>query len=1117
MKFFSAPAQQSLRLVAPDTSRCVALPARLGPEQEAALRDFLGGANVLAYGRPGSGRSTLAFAAACALAQEQRLQTVLLAPTRRAADRLRDSIAAHPGLDAAARGRLLVLTPAGLSLSLLSRAAQNEGRGVPTLVTGADHDAILTDILRDSPQEWGISLPRDAVHLPGFRNELRDLLMRAEEAGYGPQELARLGQSEARPQWLAAARIQRTYLDVLALESASALDSGERLDPSRLVGRAAQLLDTQAGEALLPDALVVDDAQDLTAAGVRLLSAAAAARCRLLLTSCPDVATETFRGALPDAAARVCAALAQEPKTHLLQAVYRGQGPALALLENLRARLPLEGAPNESRREIAAAQEGAQCAAVTCASEDDEAEIIASTLRDLHHSEGIAYRDMVVVHRASAGAEELGKRLHARGLAVDLPAAQRPLRDIATVTDLFRLVRIARGEESLDTARLEDLLRGPYGDIDALRIRRIRRLARERLAAENAAATASANIGAANAGAETSAAKTSAVKTTGSETAGAETTGAEADPLLTLVEMALAGESERAIALLESRNRTGAPLQRLLAMLGALVQQEPQAMAGEVLWAAWSASRLEKGWQQAVLQDGAAGPRAQLAGQRLDALAQLFNSAERFSERRPQTEVGVFMRHIESLAVPEDSLTPRARIGGRLTVTTPAQLAGGQWRVVVLAGLQDGVWPNTRLRSTVLGASDLALYAATGELPRTAQQLRAVHRARVLDDELRFAVAALSRAGYRILCTAVQAPETLPSPLFTLLSQLCAGEGWWDRKRFRSDPGPAPDRVRLLRHLRRLALGPRPESGNAQPEQAEAEEAAREESVREEAVALLAALAAHEVPGADPATWYHQEVSSEQPLTPPGQPTRLSPSALDTLRECPRRWLLERSGGQGEAGAAQRNGILVHALAEKHPRANGEELLSALHEAAPPPGEDATWHERRDYQALEEKVKNLGEHLSDPSREVVGSEVPFTVDLPDSENPEVRLGGIIDRIEKIGDAVLVVDIKTGNTAKSVEAAREDTQLASYQTALAHGALEGVTGTPGGAELLYLSPLRTRKQPPLESFDNPHWFTELALTAGRLARESWVEARRNPRCGQCAVKHSCPLQKEGATL
>ncbi|MBV7411747.1 PD-(D/E)XK nuclease family protein [Dermabacteraceae bacterium TAE3-ERU27] len=1096
MKFFSAPAQQSLRLVAPDTSRCVSLPERLGREQEAALQDLLGGANVLAYGRPGSGRSTLAFAAACALAQEQRLQTVLLAPTRRAADRLRDSIAAHPGLDVAARGRLLVMTPAGLSLSLLSRAAQNEGRGVPTLVTGADHDAILADILRSAPQEWGISLPSDAVHLPGFRNELRDLLMRAEEAGYGPQELARLGQSEERPQWLAAAQIQRTYLDVLALESASALDSGERLDPSRLVGRAAQLLDTQAGDALLPDALVVDDAQDLTAAGVRLLSAAAA-RCRLLLTSCPDVATETFRGALPDAAARVCAALAQEPKTHLLQAVYRGQRPALAMLENLRARLPLEGAPNESRREIAATDTGTQCAAVTCASEDDEAEIIASTLRDLHHSEGIAYRDMVVVHRASAGAEELGKRLHARGLAVDLPAAQRPLRDIATVTDLFRLVRIARGEESLDTARLEDLLRGPYGDIDALRIRRIRRLARERLAAENAATTGPETIG---------------VETSGEETAAAEATGPEADPLLTLVEMALTGESERAIALLESRNRTGAPLQRLLAMLGAVARQEAQAMAGEVLWAAWSASRLEKGWQQAVLQDGAAGPRAQLAGQRLDALAQLFNSAERFSERRPQTDVGVFMRHVESLAVPEDSLTPRARVGGRLTVTTPAQLAGGQWRVVVLAGLQDGVWPNTRLRSTVLGASDLALYAATGELPRTAQQLRAVHRARVLDDELRFAVAALSRAEYRILCTALQAPDTLPSPLFTLLSQLCGGEGWWDRKRFRSDPGPAPDRVRLLRHLRRLALGPRPEQGDEQPEQAEAEE-----SVREEAVALLAALAAHGVSGADPATWYHQEASSEQPLTPPGQPTRLSPSALDTLRECPRRWLLERSGGQGESGAAQRNGILVHALAEKHPRANGEELLAALHEAAPPPGEDATWHERRDYQALEEKVKNLGEHLADPSREVVGSEVPFTVDLPDSEKPEVRLGGVIDRIEKIGDAVLVVDIKTGNTAKSVEAAREDTQLASYQTALTHGALEGVTGTPGGAELLYLSPLRTRKQPPLETFDNPHWFTELALTAGRLARESWVEARRNPRCGQCAVKHSCPLQKEGATL
>ena len=69
MKFFSAPAaQQTLRLVSPDTSRCVSLPEKLGREQGAALRDFLDGDSVLAYGRPGSGRSTLAFAAACALA-----------------------------------------------------------------------------------------------------------------------------------------------------------------------------------------------------------------------------------------------------------------------------------------------------------------------------------------------------------------------------------------------------------------------------------------------------------------------------------------------------------------------------------------------------------------------------------------------------------------------------------------------------------------------------------------------------------------------------------------------------------------------------------------------------------------------------------------------------------------------------------------------------------------------------------------------------------------------------------------------------------------------------------------------------------------------------------------
>ena len=42
-----------------------------------------------------------------------------------------------------------------------------------------------------------------------------------------------------------------------------------------------------------------------------------------------------------------------------------------------------------------------------------------------------------------------------------------------------------------------------------------------------------------------------------------------------------------------------------------------------------------------------------------------------------------------------------------MALLTPAAAAGRQWRFVVVAGVQEGVWPDLRLRGSLLGSEHL--------------------------------------------------------------------------------------------------------------------------------------------------------------------------------------------------------------------------------------------------------------------------------------------------------------------------------------------------------------------------------------------------------------------------
>ncbi|WP_227488203.1 PD-(D/E)XK nuclease family protein [Brachybacterium subflavum] len=1168
----AGPGIGELRVLPPDPRRLPALlrPQDLDPTQREALDAFLGGSDVLVHGAPGTGRTALSLAAALARTgadarggagahgaaggRDHEREILLLSPRRAAADPLRDAVALAGGASDARGPAVRVATPPAFGFALVRAAALEDGRGEPTLVTGAEQDALLGDLVLDRA-DWSLDVDAATRTLAGFRTELRDLITRAQELGIGPSALRRLGHRRARTAWLDAADILREYLDVLDLQSQAALDAGPRLDSGALVRRAAGLVE-RLDPRLLPSAVIVDDAQDLTVAGVSLVLALARAGSRVLVTTCPDVMVDSFRGAVADAAARIEAGLPRAARTVLLTSAHRSATPRAAL-DALRGRLPLAGAPAEVRRpaagppaEPAERVVPAGLSVLTASDPEEEGRAIAGALRDLHHRGDVPYDEMAVICRSGGIVREVADMLARHGLAVTTPQRLPALREEPVVTDLLRIVELAvsgpahdpanapgvsraaapAAEDlapALTAAEAAQLLRGPFGDADDLRLRRIRRALLDARRAAPAGTAAPAD------------------RSDSTDPADHDAPADPADPAATAGPPTVTGSSallaralvaEETPAGLEDGGRTATPVLRIRRMIRAVRDLGPAPAAADALWAAWEAAHLAEGWQRAALGEDAEdvdGARARLTSHRLDAVGALFAAVDRFTERRGQADALVFTDQIRTQAVAEDTLAPRAEAAGRVAVLTPAQLAGAERDTVVLARVQEGTWPNVRLRSTLFGAAELSLLGSRPdgeELPLEPAALRAVQRESVVADEVRLALSALTRARERVLVTAVDGGELAPSALVPLL-QSRAGEGWLDPAVLTEDPGPAPDARRLVAALRRRLLDAEEASGSGTSAQA---------------AVLLESLRAEGVPGTDPSTWYHQDPSVDEPVRQSGAQVRLSPSALERAHACPLAWLLERSGGSRPSGPAQLVGTAVHRLAQEIPAGVApdrvEDVVVRLHMLLRPLQLEDTWSGRRTLRRAEDSVRLLEDYLR-TAPPAAAIEAPFEVTLGD-----VVLRGAIDRIEgeahesteqdtgsdgagqsparKDIGSLRIVDLKTGRAAKKAVDVEEDLQLGAYQSAVASGALAETLGADApqrlaGAQLVYVGTgaakpvLRT--QSALGAAEDPDWFRAIVEDTAREVSGARVTARRNAHCDNCAVRRICPLWAEGAEL
>lgn len=1052
----------------------------LDPPARAVLAHDAGFLRVL--GGPGTGRSTLvAERVARRVAADPEARVLVLVGDRRAAAALRERIAARrralaPDQPARASREPLVRSVHSYAFAVLRRHAERRGEAPPRLLPGAQQDAMVRELLAGEADGvvdgsgWSARM-QPALTVPAFAAEVRDLLLRAAERGLGPRELRDLGRRHGVTAWTAAARFFRTYEEVTLLRAAAGtanpLASAPPLDAAELV---AAVLDAFAGDPdLLADEqarvrhLLADDVHDFDPQQVQLVRTLGATVHDVVLAGDPDSSVLGFRGADPSLLRDADPA---GRATVVLHTDHRGTPAVRAAVARVVAGLPGAG-PGRRRSGPPGEDPEAGTASVRVfATPGHQAAHVADRLRRAHLGDGVPWSRMAVIVRSvHHSLPPLRRALLAAGVPLAVPADDTPLARLPAVAPLLTLLRCAAAPETIDADATLELLASPLGGADPLRLRRLRR---------------------------------GLLRLAGSE--------ASSDELLVgVLREYAAGRPDALVALGE---HDAAPLRRVGELItGAVRAIGAGASVPDVLWTVWDGSGLQRRWVSASERGG---PRGAQADRDLDAVVALTERARRFVDDLPGGTVGGFVAQVADQRIAGDTLAPRAPDGEAVAVLTAHAARGREWEVVVVPDVGEGLWPDLRRRGTLLGVERLVdVVAGVPDDPAVAG------RGPQLAEERRLFAVALSRARRAVHVSAVAGEDVTPSRFLDDV------DGWGaagpdgtsdapDDARPRSRPGRSLVLAELVGELRRAVTDP--DTGPSR---------------RERAAAQLARLADAGVPGADPDDWYGLlDVSTHQPLRPPGGPVTVSPSTVETITTCPLRWALQSHGGDDTDSLASVTGSLVHALVERAAAGAGErELAEALDVAWAAVDAGAPWFSRKELARTRAMLRSFLAWREQTRAALTERAVEQAMEVAVVDGVGVR--GRVDRLEVDDQGrPVVVDIKTGKTVPSKDKAAEHPQLAVYQLGIALGAfaeqLAGPSGTParsvpGGARLVYLSrgdkPATEREQPALTPETLDHW-RDVVTTAARATEGPGFAAVENDACPRCAVRTACPVTTSG---
>lgn len=1059
----------------------------LSPDQASVVELRQGSGPILLPGAPGTGKSTVLVESAVARVQRDGLdpeRILILAPGRHAASALRDSFTGR--LD-----RSLSTTPARTWASYafdVLRRARAEGvlqlPRPPKLLSGPEQDLIIKELLEghDHPG-MGLPWPKDlsaALPTRGFRQEIRELFDRITESGRTAQDLEWLSYECGRPDWMAAAALYSEYRDVLDLRMPEAFDPAGIITAARHLFQDAP--DFLAAERERLQLILVDDIQEANPAVFELLADIAAGK-DVLVAASPDTVVQGFRGARPDLVAELPRLLSTNGRPILecpLTVSHRlGPNISQAWLA-VAARISRRSGGQQARRlDVPAHTTGG-----AAATDRVEAHVLASPVHELRYvaqrileaqlRDGRDLGEIAVVVRNGSLLGQLQRYLSGQGIPVRVPVADAAVRDEVAVRPLLDAYGVALDPKRLTPELAVSLLTSRIGGATAIELRRLRQsLRREELLGGGVRSS---------------------------------------DSLL--VEALL---EPGALATLGVEGGSARRVSRMI-LAGAAAAAEPGANAETVLWAIWHASGLAARWVNMALDGGASGSRAD---RDLDAMMALFHAAERFVDQLPGSGPEQFLEYLLNQELPMDTLAARAQLEEAVELMTPASAAGREWPVVIVAGLQEGVWPNTRLRGELLGST---LYADAVE-HGVEHALQRGPQSRLRDiryDELRSFASAVSRARELLICTAVSSEDEQPSAFLDYIAPPDPGK---PLRGYTTVERPMTLRALVAELRQHVQLGALSDN-SARTAGADSREAAR----------ILGKLAGTVplVPGAHPESWWGlAPLSTEEPVVPPGGTVYVSPSKVETVQKSPLDWFVQAAGGEAATDFARSLGTLVHAIAQDLPEASGSEYVAELVRRWPSLGMKDNWEGKLDFQRAESMVRKLAQYvlvMRSAGRSLVGVEQDFSVVLPDiAGGPEgttrsAVLRGQVDRLEIDAEGrLVVVDLKTGKRQPGKSELDRHPQLGSYQAAVLLGGFKDSVPqlSPGGAVLAQLGTKTkapaVQEQEALDPQDN--WAKDMVHEAAGLMAAATFEARHDPnKAGHggfgCRLPDVCPLCARG---
>ncbi len=1063
--------------------------ARPAPLLDAAQRAVVdhGGGPLLVLAGPGTGKTTTLVESVVDRIERRGAtpdSILVLTFSRKAAADLRMRIAGRLGRT--------VITPLAMTFhafcyALVRRFAPTEGFASPIrLLTGPEQEfrvrETLLGTLETRRTDWPASLAQ-AFPTRAFAGEVRAVLARARQLGMDPEDVIAAGQAAGRDEWVSVGEFFDEYLDVLDAEGV--LDYAELVHRCRILLTDAQVVDTLRREI---GAVFVDEYQDTDPSQVRLLQAIAGDGRDVVVVGDPDQSIYAFRGA----AARGIVDFPEAFRTRegdpapilALGTTRRFGRNLLAATRSIASRLSLPRAlPPEVFADFRQPRADpdlprGQVEIFTCASSGAEAEHIAEILRSAHLRDGVSWDEMAVLVRAGrATIPGLTRALVAAGVPVEVAGDEIPLAADPAARPLLLGLNVAGRSAAITADEALLLLTSPLGGLDSMAIRRLGRALRD---AER------------------------------TELAGTSMPRPSAELIATAI---------RQPDLLDDC-QPGPPVEAARRLAGLLRQTGRAIRAGgtaeEVLWLLWSGTH----WPERLRSEAARGGEVgRKANRDLDAVCALFEIAARSEEISGLRGVTGFLAEVEGQQIPADTLRESDLRGSAVRVLTAHRAKGLEWELVVVAGVQEGRWPDVRRRGSLLEPDRLGRREVAPAVPTASR----------IAEERRLFYVACTRARRRLVITAVAGTEGEADQPSRFLTELGVAV-----RELPGRPRRPLSMSALVGELRSVSTDP-----DAPP------------SLREQAAIRLARLAdtldrdgRPVMAAAQPAQWWGMRPLSQadQPTTPVGELVRLSGSQLGSVLACPRQWFLSRQAqGESSRNTAATFGSVIHVLAEfgARNRVDPDALSDHLEAVWSQLDFDANWLsavERVEAESALERFVTWQDARAD--FELLGTEVGFSCEV-DLGAERVRLTGSADRVERDADGrIRIVDFKTSRSAPTAADVALHDQLGVYQLAVQYGAFDELAGVgcrPGGAELVYLrmsdgpgSYPKVFQQASLDDVPfpmslgrllpdaerRPTWVHDRLSEAARIIRSEQHDARIGPACRYCPFRGSCPAQPAG---